>query len=289
MCVYNNKKIHPLLFENPNIALLTSSLSVSISGAFRVYLAALLLGTSVSWITCLAGGLIIYSVYTLDRALECEEDVINRGELTGACKEIGLVVTALTFLMGAYVFAKEGILVLAFLPFVTGYLYSKGIKIGKFALRLKGGLGVKNVVVGLSWGAFIAGIPGNYSILPVMTVFVLYGVKTLINSVIDDFKDIKGDTQAGIRTLPICLGEYKTRNVLIGMHVISHLIIYVALLKGVIAFEPMIILGSFLCGLVCIHRYTNEETYMEEQIQLTCCKDGESTFITIIKIIGSAV
>lgn len=264
------------------LELLKSSVLISISGAFRVYLAALLLQAEVSIITCLASALIIYSVYTLDRALTPEEDAINRTELIGSSKEAGLSITVLTFIAGAYVFAKEGLLLLAFLPFVTGYLYSKGIKIGKYSFRLKGGLGVKNIVVGLSWGAFLAGIPGSLCNLSTMVVFLLYGAKTFINSVIDDFKDIKGDQLVGIKTLPICLGEHKTRKILLVVHSLAHIVLGVALVKGVIAFEPAIVLGSFLCGLVCILVYTNEEKYMLGKTGLAVFKDLESVMITLV-------
>lgn len=76
-------------------------------------------------------------------------------------KEIGLSASIFTFVIGSYILAKEGMLSFAFLPLITGFLYSKGIKIGKFALKLKGGLGVKNFVVGLTWGTFISGLAGS--------------------------------------------------------------------------------------------------------------------------------
>ena len=139
-------------------------------------------------------------------------------------------------------------LIIAFIPFVTGYLYSKGIKIGKFAVKLKGRAGVKNLVVGLTWGASIAGLAGKScgSIVPVVLLFVFFGVKLFVNSTIYDFKDIKGDTLAGIETLPVSLGEKNTRNLLTGMHLCSHLIIGIALIYGLLAFEPLIILTSFI-------------------------------------------
>ena len=275
-------RLQSITLKNSTINLLTCSLLIALSGAFRVYLAALLLGTAISWITCLAGGLIIYSVYTLDRALDSKEDEVNRRELTESSKRTGLVISAITFLIGAFIFAKEGILLLAFLPSVTGFLYSKGI----FGIRLKGGLGVKNLVVGLSWGAFIAGIPGRLGSLPTMAVFLLYGVKTFVNSTIDDFKDIKGDTLAGLRTLPICLGEQNTINILLMFHLVSYLVLLSALLYGVLAFEPIILAGSFLCGLVCIMNYTNEEKYISGKTGLTVFKDLESLLITLLMSIN---
>ncbi|MDD2260236.1 MAG: UbiA family prenyltransferase, partial [Acholeplasmataceae bacterium] len=190
--------------------LLTSSILVSISGAFRVYIASLLLGTHVTPLVCVAGGLVIYSVYTLDRALDSEEDLINRKELCGSCKEMGFAASILSFIVGGYFLSIEGLLWLAFVPIVTGFLYSKGIKIGKHSLKLKGGLGIKNLVVGISWGVFITGLACTTCkhLISIIVIFILYGVKVFINSAIDDFKDVKGDTIAGIQTLPVKLGEF---------------------------------------------------------------------------------
>lgn len=286
---YVLKQIPDFRKENATLNLLESSVLIAFSGSLRVYIASLLLQTHSSTLTCLAGGLIIYSVYTLDRTIESEEDSINRKELSCSRKDIGLVASLLTFLIGSYIFAREGMLALAFLPFTIGFLYSKGIKIGRFALKLKGGLGIKNFVVGLTWGAFISGLAGSTckNVLPIVLVFILYGVKTFVNSTIDDFKDIKGDTLAGIKTLPICLGDQNTRTFLLGLHVLSHLILCIALIKGVVAFEPLIIVCSFICGSICIQNYTNEEKYLSRKLELAFFKDGESTVTLMLRVIAS--
>jgi 4-hydroxybenzoate polyprenyltransferase len=243
--------------------------------------------------TCIAGGLVIYSVYTLDRALGSEEDIVNRKELSGSRKEIGLAASMLTFVIGSYVLTKEGMLALAFIPFITGFLYSKGIKIGKFTLKLKGGLGIKNFVVGLTWGAFISGLAGSTckSIVPVVLVFTFVGVKLFVNSTIYDFKDVKGDTHAGIKTLPVSLGAQNTRNFLLGLHLLSHLILGIALINGVLAFEPFIILYSFICGLICIQSYTksDDEESPFRMLERTILVDGESTSIIGLRTIAGAL
>ena len=264
---------------------------VAFSGALRIHIAFLLLQIHSSIFTCIAGGLVIYSVYTLDRALGSEEDMINRKELSGSRKEIGLAVSIVTFVIGSYVLAKEGMLALAFLPLVTGFLYSKGIKIGKFALKLKGGLGVKNFVVGLTWGAFISGLAGSTcrSMLPILLVFTFFGVKLFINSTIYDFKDIKGDTLAGLKTLPVSLGAQNTRNFLLGLHLLSHLILGISIINGVLAFEPIIILYSFICGLICIQNYTKTDDVesRSRKLERTILVDGESTSIVGLRTIAS--
>lgn len=279
--------------KNSTSELLKSSILVAFSGALRIHLAFLLLHIQSSILTCVAGGLIIYTVYTLDRAMDSEEDSVNRTELNGSNKKVGFVVSLLAFMIGTYILAKEGILALAFIPFVTGYLYSKGIKIGKFALKLKGGLGIKNIVVGLTWGIFIAGLAGSGcgNLVPVVMVFIFFGVKLFINSAIYDFKDIKGDTLAGIKTLPVSLGSRKTRNLLTTMHLFSHLVIGIAVIHGALAFEPLIILYSFVCGLICIQKFTNNgsEEFPLQNLERTVLVDGESTSILGLRMLAGTL
>jgi 4-hydroxybenzoate polyprenyltransferase len=280
--------------RNATLELLKSSVLVAFSGAIRIHLAFLLLHLQSSLLTCIAGGLVIYAVYTIDRALGSEEDAVNRKELNGSKKEPGLLISLLTFLIGSYILAKEGLLLLAFIPFVTGYLYSKGIKIGKFAIKLKGGAGVKNLVVGVTWGVFIAGLAAgsNYGhLVPVVLVFIFFAAKLFVNSAIYDFKDLEGDTLAGIKTLPVSLGTENTRNLLTGLHFLSHLILGVALINGIIAFEPLILLCSFVCGLFTIQNYTKCES--EElpfwKLKRTILVDGESSSILGLKIIAGSL
>ena len=271
--------------------LLKSSILVAFSGALRIHLAFLLLQIQSSIPTCIAGGLIIYTVYTVDRALGSEEDTINRKELSSSKKEVGLIVSMCTFLIGTFILAKQGMFALALIPFVTGYLYSKGIKIGKYTLKLKGGLGVKNFVVGFTWGTFIAGLAGsNYgNPIPIFLIFIFFGIKLFVSSAIYDFKDIKGDTLAGINTLPISLGVKNTRNLLGGMHMMSHMLLGIALINGVIAFEPLIILYSFVCGLMCIQKCTqpDDENVPSRKFERIILVDGESTSIVGLRMFAN--
>jgi len=275
--VYHNFTLqkHNIANIDATLQLLGSSVLVSLSGALRIHLASLLLQADSNFFTIIAGFLIIYSVYTLDRTLDSEEDKINRTELNDSNKYLGLTVAVVSFLIGSVLLAKEGMLIFALIPFVTGYLYSKGIQIGKYSFRLKGGLGVKNIVVCLTWGIFIVGLTGCKRFIPVAFIFLFYGLKVFINSIIDDFKDIKGDIVAGVQTLPIYLGEQKTCNLLVGLHIISHIVLLISIITDMIAFEPVILFVSFVCGLICIQKYTKTENY--SKIGLALFKDLESS------------
>ena len=222
----------------------------------------------------------IYTVYTLDRTLECKEDVVNRSELTGSRKDVGLFVSLSAFSIGTLILFMERLFIISFIPFVVGYLYSKGIKIGRLNLKLKGGLGIKNLVVALTWGTFITGIAGKSAsnIIPLIFVFS-FSSKVFINSVIYDFKDVRGDSLAGIRTLPVQLGEKKTIAFLFILHIMIHLVMLLAIIMRFIAFEPIIYLYSFTAGIICIPCYsvaTEAESKTRKLIR-EFLVDGEST------------
>jgi 4-hydroxybenzoate polyprenyltransferase len=273
--------------------LLKSSVLVSISGALRIHIAFLLLHLNSVFLHCFAGGLIIYSVYTLDRAMDAEEDSVNRSELKGASNKAGLIASLITFVIGAAILSANGLALIAFIPLITGYLYTKGLVLGKFKLRLKGSMGVKNLVVGITWGTFIAGIAGYYSanILATTLVFLFFGTKLFVNSAIYDFKDIKGDTLAGIKTLPVSLGEKNTRHLLLSLHVTAHLILIFFLFKEVIAFEPIILLYSFMAGILSIRSFTKSIEFesMEKETKRLFLVDGESSSIIGLKAIANCV
>lgn len=277
----------------PTINLLKSSVLVSFSGALRIHIAFLLMHINSMFFNCLAGGLIIYAVYTLDRAMDSKEDMENRPELKGASSKAALIISLICFLAGAAILTANGLLAIALLPLITGYLYTKGLKIGKINIRLKGGLGMKNLVVGVTWGAFIAGIAGIYAsgIMAPVVVFSYYGMKLFINSTIYDFKDIKGDTLAGIKTLPVVLGEKKAKLMLFSIHLISHVILLSAIITGSIAFEPVIIIYSFFIGILYIRSFA-EQVETETKNRLTkrlFMIDGESTSIVGLRTVINSV
>ncbi|MFA0821714.1 MAG: UbiA family prenyltransferase [Methanomethylovorans sp.] len=277
------------LYKNlfPTINLLNSSVLVSLSGALRIYIASLLLLGTMNILNCLAGGLIVYAVYTLDRALEPAEDAINRSELKGANKKLALFVCLITFIVGCYILNSSGLLLIALMPLVAGYLYSKGLNIGRIKLKLKGGLGVKNLVVGITWGTFIASIAGVglESILPVLLVFFYYGSKLFINSTIYDFKDVKGDLMAGIKTLPVSLGEKNTRRLLLTLHIGSHLLLISAIIMHLLAFEPVVVIYSLIIGLIYIFRLTKnrENETPLGKIERLFLVDGEAASIIYLR------
>lgn len=256
-------------FNSPTIKLLSASILVALSGVFRLHIAFLFLGIGPKLPIYLAGFLVIYATYTLDRALGCEEDKINRKELGSARGDIAIVICIISLAAGSLLLYREDLLFMAFLPFTIGYIYSKGICIGNRTIKLKGNFGVKNFTVSLTWGTFISGIAQRWAggDIVLSFVFPFFAMKSFINTVIYDFRDVKGDGAAGIKTLPICLGETKTRILLQVMHILLHLWIAIAMLLHIINFEMTILLTVMLAGIMYTCFYTRPSPEGEPRIR----------------------
>jgi 4-hydroxybenzoate polyprenyltransferase len=232
----------------PTLRLLNSSTVVAIAGGLRLNIAFLLAGLEMRIPEYIAFALIIYATYTLDRALDCREDAINKRELIGANGNIGILACAMTFLIGAIILIHDGIWLAPFFPFIVGYIYTHGIKVGPYAVRLKGGAGMKNIIIGITWGGTIALIVGHWcnAVTTVLVIFLFYAIKLFITSCVNDFKDVRGDLAAGIRTLPACLGEDLTKKVLLLMNIALHAVMVYSVLFHIIGNEWLILVYSLV-------------------------------------------
>ncbi|ACL17714.1 UbiA family prenyltransferase [Methanosphaerula palustris] len=246
-------------FATPTMRLLNSSTVVALSGGLRLHIAFLLAGLAMRIPVYCACILIIYSTYTLDRALDCKEDAINKSELCGANRNAGLIASAVTFLLGASILGMDGIYLAPLFPFIVGYFYTRGIRIGSHTIKLKGSVGVKNIIVGITWGGTIALIISQWttSLVTVGIIFLFYGSRVFVNSCVNDFKDVKGDMMAGIRTLPACLGENMTRGVLILILLGLYGVMIYALNLHIIRSEWIILLFSLVVTIAFLMVYSS--------------------------------
>jgi 4-hydroxybenzoate polyprenyltransferase len=276
--------------NKPTIRLLNSSTLVAISGALRLHIAFLFAGIEPKLMVYLAGGLVIYATYTLDRALDSEEDTINRSELAGSKKRIAIIACIVAFLAGTLILAHENIYFASPFPFIVGYLYSKGIKIGKLKLKLKGSMGGKNIVIALTWGGTIAIIVSKWagSALTIILIFLFYATKLFMNSILYDFKDIKGDMAAGIKTLPAFFGREGIRKILMALSLLLHSVMITVLSIGFIRPEIVILSYSFIISSTCSSFYLSAFEAQESGIRKYWREvmiDGESTVALVLRSI----
>lgn len=269
--------------NSPTLKLLNSSTVVAISGGLRVHIAFLLAGIEPNIMIYFGIGLIIYATYTLDRSLGSKEDAINKCEFIEARRRTAIIACIMAFLAGALILARENIYFASFFPFIVGYVYSKGIRIGKFNIKLKGGMGGKNIVIGLTWGGTIASAVSKWTENTVteISIFLFFAIKLFINSTLNDFKDIKGDVAAGIKTLPVCLGKDRVRTMLTILCLLLHTGMVVALLMGFIKPELVILGYSFIVGIACTYFYIS--AFETKKLRTRKYLDSESAIALVIR------
>ncbi|RQG96855.1 UbiA family prenyltransferase [Natrarchaeobius oligotrophus] len=150
-------------------------------------------------------------VYTVNRFTDLEEDERNVPRRAAHTRRYGRfwlalgVVLYLAAVAVAVVLGLPGALYLS-LPLVAALLYSV---VGVKRLFL-----VKNVFVGLAWGAIPLGVGYYYGQLLSLEILFLFGYVTAmitIAAVVFDVKDIEGDRAEGIATVPNTLGPRRTR------------------------------------------------------------------------------
>lgn len=212
--------------------LMFSSLFVGIAGGGMVYVAAFIQNIECSPVCIVIMVLVGFSVYNLNRKTDEAEDAINRQDrfqftkkyenhlYTLALAGYGLAIL-LAGLNGLYA------LLIVLIPLVSGILYSiPCLPPATGYRRLKEIPLVKNLVVGIAWGATLTFIPITVSHAPVTLAtaitLLFFSTYAFIASTLPDIRDKEGDEQAGIRTIPVVIGVERTLilitslNVLIG-------------------------------------------------------------------------
>ncbi|VVB88388.1 1,4-dihydroxy-2-naphthoate octaprenyltransferase [uncultured archaeon] len=242
------------------INLLNASTVVAISGGLRLYVAFLLAGKNMDIPIPLVMTLIVYSTYTLDRTVNCTEDEINRTEESNANKVFAYILVCICLISAVLILIQNRIFpLIPFFPVIIGFMYTKGFNIGDYSIKLKQGMGVKNFFVAFTWALTIVFLVYPAESLSLFLIFILFFIKSFINTVIFDFKDVIGDSQAGLKTMPVYFGESKAKLLLQLIQSSFHICLIVLAIFNLIKFEMFVLLYSWICGIIYISLYANSK------------------------------
>ena len=260
------------IFRRIFLFLAVSSLYIASSGFCKAFAGFVLLGVSPDLHACFAVFLTVFSVYSLNKLTDIKEDAINfperLGFLAGRTRLIliySLVAYALSVLL--VFLEKPNAIPVIFIPLLANSLYGSRLIPG--LPRLKDIPFMKNLVVALSWASVCVLIPAAYSeSLHARVLLIIYfmTLKSLINTVLYDVRDVAGDRENGIRTVPCLLGPKKTLLILLAIN--STLLPLLALTEGA---SRLLIGGMIVYGYVYILHFSKKQS----PLSLDLFVDGE--------------
>jgi 4-hydroxybenzoate polyprenyltransferase len=212
--------------------------------------AAFLAGNSFSWPIVLYLGAIVFCLWSAVDAMNniCDVDLDTasdplRAEFTKKIGKLGLFVvtvfSVLTLALGSFTMIPYVVLFIA-LGLTFGVLYS----VPPFRLRKTRYKPIVNTTVGLVPVLIVASFFNSFS-LSLVTLAILIGVTTAVNSLWEDLADYASDFSSGSRTVPIILGFKKGLFLTVAM---GYCMLPLMVLVGVL-FQLSWIYYSILAGL----------------------------------------
>ena len=213
----------------------SSSTLISLTASMILLVSFVMYGIEIDIFLLVASFSVTFAVYNLDRLVKQKEDLMNdpsRSRLFEGKRKIWGPVIAISIASAVCLSASKGLGVLLTLlsPLVVLVGYVFGFP---HTPRLKDIPGVKNLVLVLTWSLvptilprLSLGRPATGGILLSSLIFYFIFAKAMINTILFDVRDIQGDEQAGVRTLPVVLGVKRTARILFALN--ATLIIWIA-------------------------------------------------------------
>ncbi|WP_436934606.1 UbiA family prenyltransferase [Halovenus marina] len=197
-------------------------------------------------------------VYSFNRLADRAEDETNVPSRTEFIDQHGRALLA----AGIALYASATVLAILseipgapamILPLLVAVLYST---VGLKRLFL-----VKNLLVGLSWGLIPLGVGVYYDALLTADILFLFGFVTVmltIAAAVFDIKDIEGDRQEGIRSVPIVLGPAWTRRLAAAATLLVAVVVFGAIFSGLLP-ERYAVLFGFLAYIFSYCLFATED------------------------------
>lgn len=254
----------------------------------KTYFSFLLLNISPNLNLLLATFFVVFAVYNLNRFTDKEEDSINLPERAGYVKSnerLLLLLSILSYfiaLLLGFLVNFLTIFVLLF-PLCAGISYS--MKISSKIPRLKNLLAVKSITVALGWtvgATFLPTIYSNkFSEISILLILYFFFIKSFVNTILFDVRDIEGDKKSSVKTIPVAVGRSKTKKLLLAIH--SSLIPWLAIsiLLGLFTHYLPVLIFCIAYGYWYINHFCNKN----EKIQgfsLDLLVDGEWLFVAFL-------
>ena len=272
---------------------MVSSLFLSISSVLMLYISFLLLGVALKPILLCAMFLVVYSVYSLNRLTDQEEDAVNAPErsiFVEGNERFLLAIAVVSYLVALVLGWLESPFAASILlfPIISGIAYSKNIFSAFGIPRLKDIFLVKSLSVASSWAFCAAFLPALYlsgNFIKLGFIFPFFFIKMFINTVLFDVRDVKGDALNGVKTIPVVIGIKKTRQFLFILQ--SLLLVLIVLFSNLFSKYYVILIISMIYGYLYITYFCDENNHNE--VLRDVLVDGEWIIMSVWVWMYSAI
>ena len=204
--------------------LISTSLFLAISGSLKIYFSFAMFSVPPSHNLIAATFFMILGVYGINKLTDLKEDMINtpeRAKLIAKIKNVFKLTVISSFIISLIIGAISNVASIPILltPLFAGILYS--IRISPKIPRLKDITAVKNIIIALSWGivaAFLPAICHSKELITILLIFYFFTLRSFINSVLFDVRDVEGDKKNNIPTIPVTIGVENTKKLLLALN-----------------------------------------------------------------------
>lgn len=157
--------------------------------------------------------LLTFAIYAADHAGGSKEDLLNTPDRAWLAKYPIKLLAAIAYLMALLItiWWDASKLPCVLVVGLAGVLYTLTIR----GVRLKNAPGVKTFVVASSTAICRAGLVGGAAWLYVLVFLVM-----IIDTVLCDMRDVRGDAAEGVRTMPVMFGRGRTLAILAAVDVL---------------------------------------------------------------------
>lgn len=277
------------LFSNFISFLAISSIFIALIGLLLPYSTFLLYNINIDFNLLLSSFLLTFTVYSLDKLSNIEEDSISLPERAGFIsrhKKIFIYATVASYIIALSLAFLKNILALFVIlfPLCMGLIYS--IKISN--VRLKDIPALKNISIAASWavvGTFLPLAVSSEHFPPIALIFYFVFIKCFINTVLFDVRDIEGDSVNGVRTIPVIFGLKKTKILLLFLN--STLILWLIISYSQSFFHQyvFVLIFSIFYGYWYTFYFCRKDKKISKSLDLLV--DGEWIYIGIFLFLFS--
>lgn len=192
--------------------------------------------------------LVTFSIYTHNKLTDFEEDSVNNPNLVAFVaprRDVLEVLASVAYAVAVALSLLGGplALLLTLLPGAVAILYSSEWLPFEKTQRLKEVLVVNTASISLAWAMPVAFLPlvfadARYSPLAGI-VLVYFLLHTFVSVELFNVRDVAGDRQAGVATLPVVFGIARTRHLLYALDVVAIALLAVASSASVGYLSPL--------------------------------------------------